>query len=74
LRYKLAMASNLITMIFSILAAVLLVGSVAAMLLEVSAVTMANVAVVLLALLLMFTLGVFAGGRRIRVKRFKDVF
>jgi hypothetical protein len=69
-----AMVSNLITMVFSILAAALLLGSVAALLLEVSAVTMANVTVVLLALLLMFTLGVFAGGRRIRVKRFKGGF
>jgi hypothetical protein len=63
------MATNLITMIFSILAAVLLVGSVAAFLLEVPAETLAGVTVVLLSLLLMFTLGVYAGGRRIRIRR-----
>ena len=63
------MATNLITSIFSVLAAILLVGSVAAFLLEVPAETLASVAVVLLALLLMFTLGVYAGGRRIRIRR-----
>jgi hypothetical protein len=63
------MATNLITMIFSILAAFLLIGSVAAFLLEVPAVTLASLTVILLALLLMFTLGVYAGGRRIRVRR-----
>jgi len=52
------MATNLITTIFSVLAAILLVGTVAAFLLEVPAETLAGVAVVLLALLLMFTLGV----------------
>lgn len=63
------MATNLITTVFSILAACLLVGSVSAFLLTVPAVTFAGVTVVLLALLLMFTLGVYAGGRRIRVRR-----
>jgi ABC-type transport system involved in Fe-S cluster assembly fused permease/ATPase subunit len=63
------MATNLITMIFSILAAALLVGTVAAFLLQVPAVSLAGLTVVLLALLLMFTLGVYAGGRRIRIKR-----
>ncbi len=63
------MATNFITVIFSVLAAVLLVGTVAAFLLEVPAVTLASLTVILLALLLMFTLGVFAGGRRIRIRR-----
>ncbi len=63
------MPTNLITMIFSILAAALLVGTVAAFLLEVPVVTLAGLTVILLALLLMFTLGVYAGGRRIRIKR-----
>ena len=63
------MATNFITMIFSILAACLLVGSVAAFLLEVPAVTFVSLTVILLALLLMFTLGVYAGGRRIRIRR-----
>jgi ABC-type transport system involved in Fe-S cluster assembly fused permease/ATPase subunit len=63
------MATNLITMVFSILAACLLIGSVSAFLLVVPAVTFAGVTVVLLALLLMFTLGIYAGGRRIRIRR-----
>lgn len=61
-------------MIFSVLAAFLLLGTVAAFLLEVPAVTFVSITVVLLALLLMFTLGVYAGGRRICVKRIKNVF
>jgi ABC-type transport system involved in Fe-S cluster assembly fused permease/ATPase subunit len=63
------MATNLITVIFSILGALLLVGTVAAFLLAVPAVSFAGVTVILLALLLMFTLGVYAGGRRIRIRR-----
>jgi hypothetical protein len=63
------MATNLITAIFSILAATLLLGTVAAFLLAVPAVTLAGLTVILLALLLMFTLGVYAGGRRIRIRR-----
>jgi len=63
------MATNLITAIFSILAATLLLGTVAAFLLQVPAVTLASLTVILLALLLMFTLGVYAGGRRIRIRR-----
>ena len=63
------MATNLITVVFSILGALLLVGTVATFLLEVPAVSFAGVTVILLALLLMFTLGVYAGGRRIRIRR-----
>jgi hypothetical protein len=63
------MATNFITVILSILGAILLVGTVAAFLLQVPAVSVAGVSVVLLALLLMFTLGVYAGGRRIRIRR-----
>jgi hypothetical protein len=63
------MATNLITKVFSILASILLIGVVAAFLLEVPAESLASVTVVLLSLLLMFTLGVFAGGRRIRISR-----
>lgn len=64
-----SMATNFITVIFSILGAILLVGTVAAFLLEVPAVSFASVGIILLALLLMFTLGVYAGGRRIRIRR-----
>jgi ABC-type transport system involved in Fe-S cluster assembly fused permease/ATPase subunit len=63
------MATNFITVVFSILGALLLVGTVATFLLEVPAVSFAGVTVILLALLLMFTLGVYAGGRRIRIRR-----
>jgi len=69
LRRCFPMATNFITVIFSILAACLLVGSVSAFLLEVPVVTFVSLTVILLALLLMFTLGVYAGGRRIRIRR-----
>ena len=63
------MTSNLITTVFSILGAVLLAGTVSAFLLDVSAVTVLSVALILLKMLLMFALGVYAGGRRIRIRR-----
>ena len=56
------------------LAALVLLGAVTMFLLEVPTVTAMAVTLVLLALLLMFTLGVYAGGRRIRIKRAKSGF
>lgn len=62
----------MITRIFSVLVALLLIGSVGVFLLNVQEITLLAVIMILLTFLLMFTLGVYAGGRRIRVKGLKS--
>ena len=58
-----------IAVLLSIFPFALLIGSVAAFLLYVPVMTVAATAAILLALVLTFTLGVVAGGRRIRIAR-----
>jgi ABC-type transport system involved in Fe-S cluster assembly fused permease/ATPase subunit len=58
-----------IAVLLSIFPFALLIGSVAAFLLYVPVMTVAATAAILLALVLTFTLGVVAGGRRIRISR-----
>jgi len=61
--------TNLITIVFAALLALLLAGSVSAFLLAVPAVSLISLILILLSLILMFALGLYAGGRRIRVRR-----
>lgn len=63
------MMSNLITMIFSVLFGLLVLGTLGTFLLLVPALSLISVASILLALIFMFGLGCHAGGRRIRVSR-----
>jgi hypothetical protein len=62
-------ATNIITIVFSALLAVFLAGSISAFLLAVPAVSLISLVLVLLAMILMFALGLYAGGRRIRIRR-----
>ncbi len=61
--------TNTITMIFAGLLALLLVGSISAFLLAVPAVSLISLVLVLVSMILMFALGLHAGGRRIRIRR-----
>jgi hypothetical protein len=61
--------SNLITIIFAALLALFLAGSIATFLLAVPALSLISVVLILLAFVLMFALGIHAGGRRIRIRR-----
>ncbi len=63
------MTTNLITIVFAALLALLVAGSISAFLLAVPAVSFLSVVLVLLAMILMFALGLHAGGRRIRIRR-----
>jgi hypothetical protein len=63
------MTSNRITMIFAVLLAALLLGSVGVFFLKVAMVGMVGFVTTLLALMLMFALGLHAGGRRIKILR-----
>jgi hypothetical protein len=63
------MKRNLTGAVLSVLLAVLLLGSVGAFLLFVPALPLAAVVTVLVALGLMFTLGVQTGGRRMWIRR-----
>jgi hypothetical protein len=62
----------MITKIISILFALFLSGSVGVFLLKVPEISFWSVVMILLTFLLMFTLGVYAGGRRIRVRGLKS--
>ncbi len=66
------MTSNLITSVFAALLALLLVGTTAAFLLLAPAMSVLTVFVILAGMLLMFALGLHAGGRRIRIRRRHD--
>ena len=63
------MATNLITTIFAALLAILLMGSIVAFLMAVPALSLISTFLVLVSLILMFALGLHAGGRRIRIRR-----
>lgn len=54
------------------LLALLLIGSVGVFLLKVAELAFLSVVMILLTFLLMFTLGVYAGGRRIRIRGLKS--
>lgn len=58
----------MITRIISVLVALFLAGSVGVFLLKVPEIAFLSVVMILLTFLLMFTLGVYAGGRRIRIR------
>lgn len=62
-----SMTTNLITMIFSVLLGLVVLGTVTMFLLVVPALSMFSVISILLALIFMFALGCQAGGRRIRM-------
>ena len=62
----------MIARIFTVLLALLLAGSVGAFLLQVPAISFLSLTMILLTFLLMFTLGVYAGGRRIQIKGLRD--
>jgi hypothetical protein len=59
-------------MIFAGLLALLVAGTTSAFLLAVPAISLISLFFVLLAMILMFALGLHAGGRRIRIRR-RDV-
>jgi len=61
--------SNLITSVFAALLAVLLAGTISVFLLAGPAMSVISVVVILMGLVLMFALGLHAGGRRIRIRR-----
>lgn len=63
------MASNLIMTVFSALFALLLSTALGAFLLAVPAMSLLSVILVLTVMILMFALGLYAGGRRIRIRR-----
>ncbi|HTS74636.1 MAG TPA: hypothetical protein VMG40_00445 [Bryobacteraceae bacterium] len=62
----------MITRIFSVLLALFLAGTVGVFLVKVPEISFLSVVMILLTFLLMFTLGVYAGGRRIRIKNLKS--
>jgi hypothetical protein len=66
---ELCMTGNLITTIFSVLLALLLAATVAAFLMAVPAWSLGSVVVILVSFVLIFALGLHAGGRRIRIHR-----
>jgi hypothetical protein len=63
------MTTNVITQIFAVLLGCLFVGTVAVFLVTVPALSLISVIFLLLGLMIMFALGVHAGGRRIRIPR-----
>jgi hypothetical protein len=67
------MTGNLITSIFAVLLGLALLGTVGAFLMAVPVVSLVSVVSILLALMLMFALGMHAGGRRIRIHPRRDV-
>jgi hypothetical protein len=66
------MHAKLITTVLAVLLAVLLLGTVGSFLYVVSVFTLLSVSTVVLALMLMFGLGMMAGGRRIRITRLRQ--
>jgi len=62
----------MVTRILAVLFALFLLGSVGFFLLEIPALSYLTVVTILLTFLLMFTLGVYAGGRRIRIRGMKS--
>ncbi len=61
--------SNLITTVFAVLLALLLAAALSAFLLAVPALSLLTLVLVLTGMILMFALGLHAGGRRIRIRR-----
>ena len=63
------MTSNTITVVFAALLALFVVGTIAAFLLSVPAISILTLVVILAGMMMMFALGLHAGGRRIRIRR-----
>ena len=68
---ELAMTTNIVTMVFAILLGLLVLGTLGSFLLVVPALPMLSVTAILLALIFMFALGCYAGGRRIRISHLR---
>ena len=67
------MTGNLITTILAVLLGAFVLGTVGSFLLMVPALSLLSVMSILLALIFMFALGCHAGGRRIRIQRFRQM-
>jgi hypothetical protein len=63
------MTSNIITTVFAVLFGALVLATLGSFLLFVPALSIISTVAILLALMFMFALGLYAGGRRIRVHR-----
>jgi|HubBroStandDraft_1064217.scaffolds.fasta_scaffold1590764_2 hypothetical protein len=63
------MTSNVITQVFAVLLGCLLLASVGAFLMAIPLLSVVSIIFLLLGLMLMFALGMHAGGRRIRISR-----
>jgi hypothetical protein len=63
------MTSNVITQVFAVLLGCLFLGTVGVFLMAVPLLSLVSVILLLLGMMLMFALGLHAGGRRIRILR-----